>query len=392
MKQISDFRKYVATLMVALLAATPAHGLITLNDNHDHIWVTGTWGVTHDSNVFASNGSPGDYIYTTSLVAEYQRRAGWIGVNASVSVAGSKFGHIKGQNFSNPTYNLELTKQTGRTTGSLTVNATRESRADAAVNLRTTSWNYAVGLNFKYPIVERYTLAGSFNYAAHKYADTSVFTNLATYAANFDLIYILPHERDLIGNYRYRYGETSRNSAYVDNAFSLGLGGKIFGGINGAVRAGYQIREPRGSAVSEGKFHGWTANASVSYPINRKTSLTGSVAKDYSTTATDTTVDSTTANIDAQYSHNARWSLTSNAGWGDTRFLGERGRVVLTLVPLLLGPNRHDNFVTWGANLNYTRSEHLKVSLGYTWFKNWSTTPFADFIRSSWTLTLSSRW
>ena len=40
----------------------------------------------------------------------------------------------------------EFTKQTGRTTGSLSLSASRESRADAAVNLRSTSWNIPVGL------------------------------------------------------------------------------------------------------------------------------------------------------------------------------------------------------------------------------------------------------
>ena len=60
--------------------------------------------------------------------------------------------------------------------------------------------------------------------------------------------------------------------------------------------------------------------------------------------------------------------------------------------PALLGPNRHDDSVNWSASLGYSRNEHLKVSFGYTWYENWSTVAFADFIRTNWNLNLSSRW
>ena len=103
-------------------------------------------------------------------------------------------------------------------------------------------------------------------------------------------------------------------------------------------------------------------------------------------------MDNTTASLEAQYAYNARWSLSANASWADSHFLGEKGRIILSESPLLLGPNRHDTNVNWGANLSYKRSEHLAVSFGYTWFENYSTTAFADFIRTNWNLNLSSRW
>ena len=155
-------------LLAACVACPPARALVTLNDSHDHIFVSTSFGVSHDSNVFASNGSPGDYVYSTGVTADYSRRAGWIGVNASVAMSASRFGKVKNQNFSNPNYSLELTKQSGRTTGSFTLSGARESRADASVNLRTDSWNYNAGLNYKYPIIERFTLSGALGYSSHK--------------------------------------------------------------------------------------------------------------------------------------------------------------------------------------------------------------------------------
>jgi len=80
------------------------------------------------------------------------------------------------------------------------------------------------------------------------------------------------------------------------------------------------------------------------------------------------------------------------SGWGQSRFLGPGGRMILQLgPPTLFGPNRQDDFFHWDASLNYARSERFKVSFTYGWFKNWSTASYADFIRSSWNVNLNSR-
>jgi len=41
-------------------------------------------------------------------------------------------------------------------------------------------------------------------------------------------------------------------------------------------------------------------------------------------------VDTTTATIDTQYAYNSHWSATASATFGDSKFLGESGRIVLT--------------------------------------------------------------
>ncbi len=165
-----DIRAALALLLACAIICTPAPALVTLNlnDGHDHVYVTASLGASHDSNVFAKNNGPGDFVFTTGLVAEYVRRAGWIGVNGSVGVSGAHFASLKGEDFSNPNFNLEFTKQSGRTTGSLTLSATRSSRADAAVNIRTTSWNYSAGLNLAYPIIERFKATATLGYSASR--------------------------------------------------------------------------------------------------------------------------------------------------------------------------------------------------------------------------------
>ena len=388
-----EFRGSIAVLLVAGIACAPARALVTLNDSHDHIFVNGTLGISRDSNIFANSDNTGDFVYSTGVSIEYTRRAGWIGVNASVAGNASQYGELKSENFSNPSYSMELTKQSGRTTGSITLSGARESRADSAINVRSSSWNYNAGLNFKYPVVERFTLSGSLGYSARKYIEQTQLANLSTYSSSTDLFYLLSNERDLVGGYRYRYSESSRSTATTDHAINAGVSGRIIRGLNGSVRVGYQIRTPHGDPTNTGSFGGLSASAATSYAVNRKITINGSVSKDFSTTATDASVDTTTASIESGYTYNSHWAISAGAGWGDSRFLGEQGRVVIAPgPPVLFGKNRHDNYANWNTSVSYSLNEHFKANLTYGYFINWSTVPFADFVRNSWGLNFSSRW
>lgn len=388
-----EIRAVLASVSFGVLLAQPAWAFVTLNDGRDRIYLTAALSVTRDSNIFANSAEQGDFVYSTSLTAEYTRRAGWIGVNANAAISSSRFADFGEQDFNNPSLSLELTKQTGRTTGSITMAAVRESRADAEVNTRSTSWHVPIGLNFKYPIVSTYTLAGSLGYSSRDYVNEFVFASLDTYSASLDLLHMLTKDRDMILGYRYRHSDTSRDTASTDHALSLGVMGRIIRGVMGNVRVGYQTRTPEGLFGQEPTFDSWTASSSLSYSPHKRLAITTTIAKDFATTATDAYVDTTTVTADSTYTHSARWSASTSVSFGDTQFLGEGGRVVIAAgPPPVLGRQRHDNYVTWNAGLNYSRNERFKCSLGYTWFHNWSTVDFADFIRSSWTFTFSSRW
>jgi hypothetical protein len=394
-----DIRAFLAVLLATSLACSPAHALVTFNDGHDKIHVSAGISVSHDSNVFANSDDRGDYVYSTSLSAQYTRRAGWIGVNATAGLSTSQFATIEGQDFNNPNFGLEFTKQSGRTTGSLTLSAARESRADAAVNLRSTSWNIPVGLNFKYPIVGTYTLVGGLGYSSRRYLDETVFASLATYHAAVDLMHILTTERDVMAGYRYRFSETSRHSSSTDHSASLGLSGRLIRGINGNLRVGYQtrisdgLRDAAGRRMGRTSYDSWTASGSATYALGKKIHFIGSLAKDFSTTATDASVDTTSVNLDGQYAYSSHLSFGGSVSFGDSQYLGENGRVVINAgPPPLLGPQRHDNYLNWTGSLNYSLNDHLRAAFSYSWFQNWSTASFGDFVRSAWTLTVSTNW
>ena len=379
MALLPKLRAGVALFLSACLLCPPALALVTFNDGKEHLFVTGTASVAYDSNVFAHAGSGSDTIYSAGLLMEYTRRAGWIGVNASVALNLSQFVDNRDQNFINPRFEGELTKTSGRTTGSLNLSAARENRADTAANLREESWNYVAMLNFKYPVISRYSISGSVGYINRVYDNTILLSNLRTYTASLDLLYALNSQRDLMAGYRYRYSETSRDSAFDDTSFTVGLSGKIIPRLNGTIRAGYQVRHPRGRAT-DGDFRGLTASGSATFTASKKFSMSGQISKDVSVTSTDISIDTLGVSLEATYVFNARISVFSSVGGGRSRFLG------------VTGNGRRDEDFTFGAGVNYTMRQHLTASLAYAYFQNWSTLSYSDYDRNTFTLSLSSRW
>ncbi|CAM2861419.1 outer membrane beta-barrel protein [Rariglobus hedericola] len=360
------------------LQLSSAHALIKFNEGRDQLFVIGTMAIGYDSNIFANSSAESDVVTNTTLALEYARRAGLISVNGNIGWNLGSFASNGSEDFSNPTMGLELVKNTGRTTGSFTLGASRQSQADANVGLRTDSWNYDAGLNWKYPVIERYSLAGSFGYSLLDYIDNSAnLVDLTSYTASTDLFYTYTSQRDLFAGYRIRFGETSTQNTITDHAFTVGVSGKILSKLNGTVRAGYQIRQ---ESASGDTFGSYTASASTTWSVNKRLSLTGTLSKDFSTTATESTMDTTRFNLDAQYAFNHRWSVFTGVGAGYSEFLNG------------VDGGREDYYITWSAGVNYTLNDHFKASLTYSYFQNWSNRSLSTFDRNSLTLFLSSRW
>ncbi|MDF3059595.1 MAG: hypothetical protein K0R17_3810 [Rariglobus sp.] len=359
------------------LSSAPASALLKFSEGRNQLFVTGSMSVGYDSNIFASDGGQGDIFTNSSLALEYARRAGLISVNGSIGWNLGSFASNPSEDFSNPTFSLEFVKNTGRTTGSFTLGATRQSQADASVNQRTDSWNYNAGLNWKYPVIERYSLAGSLGYGMVDYVDNSSgLTDLATYMASTDLFYTYTSQRDILGGYRIRLSDTSTGGRTTDHSLTAGVSGKILAKLNGTVRGGYQIRQEDTGET----FGSTTSSASVTWAVNKKLSLTGSVNKDFSTTATDSSVDTLSFNLDAQYALRHQWSLYCGFGAGQSDFLNGTDS------------GRHDYYFTWSTGVNYSLNDHFKASLTYSYFQNWSNRAASTFDRHSITLNITSRW
>jgi hypothetical protein len=385
MKFQHRFLTAVAVVAAAVLAPA-AQALVSLEDGKDHIFIDGTLDVGYDSNVFANSQSGGSMVYQGSLGMEFTRRAGWIGVNGTASLNFARYANFRDQNYVDPKVTAELTKQTGRTTGSLTVSVQRENRADVTINTRDISWNYDVGLNFQYPVIERYSFTGSLDYNRADYQNQLLFTNLTTYTGNLSLYYILNEQRDLFVNYRARYSDEATGAYTIDNALSGGVSGKVYGPFNGSLQLGYQTRTEHGGVDNGQKFDDLTATGAATWNVNRRQTLTANLSRDYSTTATAVSIESTSAGLVFQDSFTAKASTTLSATVGENKFLGFEG----ILEPS--GERRVDTYYDLSASYFYTFNQHLKLSVTYGYYRSYSTLNFAEFPRSQLTFGAASHW
>jgi hypothetical protein len=365
-------------IALAQLSSLSAFALIRFNEGRDQIFVNASLSVGFDSNIFANSGGEGDVVTNTTFGLEYARRAGLITVNGHADWNLGAFASNADSDFANPSLGVEFIKNTGRTTGSVTLGASRQSQADPNIGQRTDSWNYNAGLNWKYPVIERYSLAGSFGYGLIDYSDNSAgLVDLNTYTASVDLFYTYTSQRDLLAGYRIRQSDTSSGGGSTDHSFTAGVSGKILAKLNGTVRAGYQIRQENASGDT---FSSINASASTTWTVNKRFTLTGSLTKDFSTTATESSVDSLSANLDAQYVLTSRWSLYSGIGGGYSDFLNGSDS------------GRRDYYFTWSTGISYSLNDHFKASLTYSYFQNWSNRANSTFDRNSLTLNMSTRW
>lgn len=373
---VSRHRQFIAGLLaLGLLLPPPAAlALLNIDGTRNQVFFFGSAAVAYDSNVYAQSSGDGDYIYSSSVGMEIKRRAGIISVNATATVGFEKFSQISELDSWNPSFHVELNKTTGRTTGAFTVNAYRTSRADSAVNLRTETWNFPIGLNLKYPINDNFYLAAQTNYLRRSYADNTSLLAYTDYSIGLDLFYVWTSKTDLIAGYRVRVGETSLGTS-TDQSFTLGLTNQILPKINGTVRAGYQNRRLDSTGES---FDQITTSIALSWNASRKFTLSGQVARDFSTTAVGGTVDTLSTSLRANYVFNRQVSADASVAYGRNRFLG--------------GLPRQDDFFSWDVGARYAFSEHLQFGATYTYLINWSTLSPSDFERSGYSLNVSSRY
>ena len=360
------------------LALPRGYALLNIDGARNQVFVFGSFSFAYSSNIFSDSTGRGDTSMTASAGLELKRRAGIIAVNSTLKFDYQAFETYTGQNAVNPSFFIEFNKTTGRTTGALTINAFRESRSDNAVNLRTSSWNFPLGLNLKYPVNDKLYVTSGTTYLQRRYTDNTALADLTDYSEAVDAYYVYTSKLDLLGGYRIRVSRTSRGNDSVDHWFNLGATGGLFAKLNGTVRVGYQIRETSGPGGQS--FTHINALASLGWPVTRKLTFGGQVSRDFNTIATGSSVDSTGINLSATYAYNRKLEFTTAVTVGRNLFLGTAA----------LG--RRDDFFSWDAGAGYKVNEHLRLGASYTYFHNWSTLAFSDFDRRGFSVDVSSRY
>ncbi|MBA3849372.1 MAG: hypothetical protein C0502_05180 [Opitutus sp.] len=365
---------YIGLAVFALLVPQRSvFALLNIDGTRNQIYVFGNASYAYDSNIFAQNGGEGDSILGASLGVELKRRAGIISVNGRALFEYLRFSRLSQQNALNPTFYLEFNKTTGRTTGALTINAYRTSRADSAVNIRTQSWNFPLGLSIKYPVNDKLYVTSQTGYLRRTFSNSSGLLTYVDYSQAIDLFYVFTSKLDLVGGYRLRVGKTDLGTT-TDHGFSFGATNGLLPKVNGTVRIGYQIRD---IGATDETYSQFTTSASVTWNATRKLNMTGAVARDFTTTAVGGSVDTFSAVARGTYIFTRRYSVDAGIGYGRNKFVS--------------GPPRQDDFFTWDVGGTIRWNEHFQVTGSYTYLLNWSTYALSDFERSGYSLNVSSR-
>lgn len=361
-------------MFIALLISQQSvFALLNIDGTRNQVFVFGSATIGFDSNVFAEQVGRSDYIYSASLGVELKRRAGIIAVNARVVFDYQKFAQNSDQTSWNPNLFLELNKTIGRTTGALTINGYRSSKADSAVNVRTQSWNFPLGLNIKYPVNDKLYLTSSTGYLKRSFVNTTQLLNYTDYSQAFDFFYVYTSKLDIVGGYRIRIGNTNVNTT-TDHNFTLGLANALLPKVHGVLRLGYQFREVDNTGAIYSHFN---IAATLTWNVTRKLTASAQITRDFSTTAVGGSIDTFNTLVRANYVFSRRWEAEAGVGYGKNEFLD--------------GPARTDEYFTWNIGGTFTWSEHFRLSATYEYMNNWSTNLFSNFERTGYSLHVASR-
>jgi hypothetical protein len=365
----------IPLLGVLLAAAAPADALLNIDGTKNQVFVFGGVTLAHSSNIFSERDGRGDYTMTAEVGTEFKRRAGIISVNSTAKLDYVRYREFTGENTVNPSFILELNKSTGRTTGSFSLSAYRETRSDSAVNLRTSSWNVPVTLKLKYPISEKSYVTSTTGYLRRTYSDNQTLVDYTDYTEAVDFYHTYTSKLDLLAGYRFRSGRTAVTGRSLDHWFNVGATGGLFSKMSGTVRFGYQLRDMSGD-----QFEHFNATAALNWPVTRKLLLSLQAARDFNTIATGATVDSSSLALRAVHAYNRKIDVSAMVSIGRNDFLNQTQA------------HRRDTFFSGEAGLRYRMNEHLQMGASYVYLKNWSTLDLADFDSHGFSLDVTSRY
>lgn len=363
---------------ILLAGVTPSAALLNLDGSHNQLFVFGGTTFTYNSNLFAEPVSRSDYTVTVETGIELKRRAGIITVDSTAKINYIRYGTYTDENAFNPNFSLELNKTGGRTTGAVNLRAYRETTSDSAVNLLTSSWNFPVEVSLKYPINEKFYVTSASGYQRRDYTDNQVLVDYSDMSEAVDLFYVYTSKLDLLGGYRLRLSNAQVEGQTVDHWFNLGATGRLLSKLTGTIRLGYQLRDYRESS-SENIDH-FNAQASVDWPITRKLNFSMLLNRDFRTIATGSTVDFTSASLQAAYTYSSKIDIDSTFSLGQNDFLGADQF------------NRSDTNFGWNVGARYRMNQHLQLGVTYTYFRNWSNLSISDFDSHVFSLNVTSRY
>lgn len=364
------------SLLFVLVGSSPTYALVNMNQGKDLIFVTGTYSIGFDSNVFTRAAAKQSMTQSLSASVDYTRQAGLIAVAISVSAASGRFEGIRGQDFTDPSVSISLRKRYGRTTGSLSLSGRRDSQPDPDVGERIQAINYQGNLDLRYPVNQRYYLTNALRTSSKYYTNQNAFSDLKTYSDSFAINYIYTSKLDLNGGYTITVSDTSKKTKAYDQSLTIGASGNLLSKLSGSVHMGIERRNSESTLGGKETFTSFTSATSLKWLYSRKLSFSGEIGEDYSVTATDVSVNRATVGVHATVSLTSKYICNFGVSYTLSDFLGTAG----------LG--RKDEMYQFDASIGFAITTHIRTSLAYAYTINESNFPGASFHRQSLSLSL----
>lgn len=368
--------RLAALALLAASAGAPARALINLDGTRSQIFVFGSLANSYDSNIFSDSTQRGDHITSTEVGAEWKRRRGIIAVDATAKLDYLRFSQFSSEDSWNPSFDVEFEKTAGRTTGTFSLAAERTNKADSAVNLRTTSWEFPARLYLKYPVNRRLHLTSDSGFMRRTFQDNDLLENYTDYSEGLDVLITHNSRLEYITGYRIRVSRTDSTPTAYDHSVSVGATGSLLPKVQGTVRLGFQSRDGGALQASHGQA---TVSASLDWKPTHKFEFTAEAGRDFTTSAVGGTVDTLSGRLDGRYSLNRRFDLSTGILGGRNRFL-DQGTA-----------SRSDVYAGWSFGIIFTLNDHFTAEASVHRMTNWSTLDFSDFDRTSYSLSVSTR-
>ncbi|HWL15274.1 MAG TPA: hypothetical protein VNR00_06695 [Opitutus sp.] len=364
------------SLLASMILISPARALFNLNEGKELIFVSGTYSIGLDTNVFTRKVAQQSYTQTLTLGVDYSRQAGLISVTANATTVAGGFKDIRGQDFTDPSFALAFRKRYGRTTGVLAFTTRRESQADPDAGERTRAWNNSAGLDLRYPVNDRYYFTNNFRTTTKLYTNKSAFSDLYTFSDSINVNYIYTSKLDLNGGYTIGISDTSKNTTAVDHSFTVGASGGILPKLSGTVRVGVQRRNNELPDGTDETFDSFTSGTSLKWLFSRRLSFSADLNQDFSITSTDISVNRASAGLHGTASLSSKYIANAGVTYSRSDFLGRAG------------DGRRDEMLQFDASIGLAITTHIRTSLAYVYMLNRSNLAGADFERQMLTFTV----
>ncbi|HVW19968.1 MAG TPA: hypothetical protein VHC86_02030 [Opitutaceae bacterium] len=364
--------RFLGLVLGWICAAPWAHAFLTFDDGKDKVFVSSTYAFGYDTNVFARAAKQGSITQNWSFEADYTRRAGIISVAASANVNFGAFAGLPGQDYADPGFTLDLTKGTGRTTGSVDLTLNKVNAPDPVANNRAIAWQYSGALALRYPINERFFLSNSLVSGGSAYANRILFTDLSTYSDAFNVNIVYDSKLDFSGGYTVDLDQT-HDVTVLDHSVVLGANGALWSKITGSLVLGYTLNDTYYSHphFPTGTFDAYDVQAKLDWRFAPWLSFSGSAARNLGISSTDVADDSITLGLFADMSIGKKLRLHTGVNYIPTRYLGRNSQ------------GRRDYLFEYQASLQTALTTHINIGVSYLFSENYSNLSFSRFIRET---------